>query len=49
MDKCGLINRSVYAEVPPRVEYSLIPLEESLKPILDVMRTRGEEYKNSLQ
>ena len=48
MEKCGLINRAVYAEVPPRVEYSLTPLGESLKPILDVMRTWGEEYKNSL-
>ncbi len=49
MEKSGLINRMVYAEVPPRVEYSLTPLGESLKPILDVMQTWGEKYKNSLK
>ena len=41
----GLISRKVYAEVPPRVEYSLTELEQSLKPILDAMWTWGEGYK----
>ena len=49
MEEDGIVTRTVYPEVPPRVEYSLTPLGESLKPILDVMRTWGEEYKNSLQ
>lgn len=45
MEKSGLINRKVYAEVPPRVEYSLTELGKSLKPILDSLWSWGEEYK----
>ncbi len=48
MEKSGLINRKVYAEVPPRVEYSLTELGQSLKPILDSMWDWGKEYKASL-
>ena len=46
MEKSGLISRKVYAEVPPRVEYSLTPLGQSLKPILDRMVKWGENYKS---
>ena len=48
MEDSGLINRTVYAEVPPKVEYSLTELGRSLKPILDALQNWGENYKESL-
>lgn len=45
MEKNGLLTRTVYAEVPPRVEYSLTDLGRSLKPILDALQNWGEAYK----
>ena len=47
MEKNGLVIRKVYAEVPPKVEYSLTDLGRSLKPILDAMSSWGEDYKAS--
>ena len=41
----GLIARTVYGDIPPRVEYSLTELGRSLKPILDAMWNWGEEFK----
>lgn len=46
MEASGLVKRKVYAEVPPRVEYSLTETGFSLKPILDSMVQWGNEYKN---
>lgn len=48
LENDGLVSREVFAEVPPRVEYSLTPLGNSLKPILDAMFDWGTEYKSSL-
>ena len=47
MEEDGIIVRTVFAEVPPRVEYSLSPLGESMRPILSSMEQWGTEYKNS--
>ena len=45
MEANGLIVRTVYAEVPPRVEYALTELGYSLRPVLDAMVTWGTAYK----
>ena len=47
MESDGIIVRTVYAEVPPRVEYSLSELGKTLRPILDAMQVWGQEYKNN--
>lgn len=48
MEADGIITRTVYPEVPPRVEYALSELGETMRPILDSMKTWGENYKKSL-
>lgn len=46
MEEDNLLTRTVYPEVPPRVEYKLTPLGYSLKPVLDSMWNWGENYKS---
>ena len=46
MEACGLLTRTVYPEVPPRVEYTLTQTGYSLKPILGSMVDWGTAYKN---
>ena len=48
MEADGIITRTVYAEVPPRVEYALSELGESMRPILNSMEQWGLSYKNSI-
>ena len=48
LENDGIIEREVFAEVPPRVVYSLSEIGKTLKPILDAMVEWGTDYKNSL-
>jgi DNA-binding HxlR family transcriptional regulator len=50
LEKDGIVYRQVYAQIPPKVEYSLTPLGESLRPVVDAMcewgmKQRGETLK----
>ena len=45
MEAKGLLTRKVYAEVPPRVEYTLTATGCSLRPILDSMVAWGTDYQ----
>jgi len=49
MEENGLLTRTVYAEVPPRVEYTLTETGYSLKTVLDAMAMWGTEYKQKTQ
>jgi DNA-binding HxlR family transcriptional regulator len=44
MESDGIVHREIYLQVPPKVEYSLTPLGESLKPIIDAMHEWGIKH-----
>ena len=48
MEADGIVTRTAYPEVPPRVEYALSELGETLGPILDAMAEWGTDYKKRL-
>ncbi len=48
LEEDGLIEREAFAEVPPRVEYSLSELGKTLKPVLDALSDWGNAYKSAL-
>jgi len=49
MEDSGLVIRTDYGEIPPRVDYKLSPLGMSLKPVLDAMHEWGEAYENGMR
>lgn len=48
LEEDGVVHRTVYPEVPPKVEYSLTPFGQSLRPILLLLREWGDEYRETL-
>ncbi|MBQ6487720.1 MAG: helix-turn-helix transcriptional regulator [Solobacterium sp.] len=48
MEEDGIITRTVYPEVPPKVEYSLSELGETMRPIIAAMESFGNEYKKAV-
>ena len=49
MEEDGIITRTVYPEVPPRVEYALSGLGESMRPIITAMESFGTDYKKRME
>lgn len=47
LEKCNLIARKVYPEVPPKVEYSLTDIGKSLGPVLEALAEWGKEYRKN--
>ena len=46
MERDGIVTRTVYAQVPPKVEYSVTPLGLSLKPVVEAMHQWGSAHKS---
>jgi len=49
LENDGVIHREIYPQIPPKVEYSLTPFGDTLKPILILMKDWGNEYTNKVQ
>lgn len=47
LEECGIIDRRVHGQIPPRVDYSLTPLGRELTPILHAMHAWGEAAEQS--
>jgi DNA-binding HxlR family transcriptional regulator len=45
MEEIGLVERKIYPEIPPKVEYTLTDIGYSLRPILDSLKDWGKDYK----
>ena len=48
MEESGLLHREVFAEVPPRVEYTLTPRGHSIKPVLESLARWGKDYQQDV-
>lgn len=48
LERDGIIHREIYREIPPKVEYSLTPLGDSLRPVMSLMRDWGEDNKQEV-
>lgn len=49
LERCGLVRRTVYAEVPPRVEYELTPAAQALRPVFQELIRWSEEHAGALK
>jgi DNA-binding HxlR family transcriptional regulator len=46
LEECGIIDRHVHQQIPPKVEYSLTPLGRELEPVLNAMHAWGEKFES---
>ena len=49
LEEDGLVSREIFAEVPPRVEYTLTSIGETLEPLISIMQQWGIEYKQKMK
>jgi len=49
LEEHGVISKKIYHQLPPKVEYSLTPLGESLMPLIDAMNIWGDQHRNYLE
>jgi DNA-binding HxlR family transcriptional regulator len=49
LEEHGIISKKIYHQLPPKVEYSLTPLGESLMPLIDAMNIWGDQHRNYLE